>query len=325
MGETQLGGRFTAVRVTEPGGAPSVEELTLAQPGPGEVTVRLRYAAVNPLDRYILAATAMASSGLPRTLGVEGVGEVEGQWYVVYGGELATTRDGTWAEYATVPRDMLVPVPAGLDLQSAACAGVVGATAVRVTCDLGEVNPDDRVLVLGAGGGTGTAITSLARNRGACVWGQIGSPAKADAVLQSDAVPVLAGSAAELRRQICDLGITVAFDALGGDYTAALVEALSVGGRLISYGVSASSRTSLSMRSVCLKNLTIRGYGASAEPPARVRDSIRAALDYLASGQLRIPIDRVLPLAEADHALAALANREAVGKILLNTRGDLAC
>jgi NADPH2:quinone reductase len=316
---------FAAMRVAKPGGPLGVEHLTLCEPEPDEVTVRLRYASVNPLDRYILAATAISASGLPRTLGVEGVGEVEGQWYVVYGGELGKTRDGTWAEYVTVPHDVLVPVPVGLDLRLAACAGVVGATAVRVTCDLAEVNPEDRVLVLGAGGGAGTAITSLSRSRGACVWGQVGSPAKAEAVLRADAVPVVATSAGELRRQVSGLGITVAFDALGGDYTATLVEALSIGGRLISYGVAAGSRANLSMRSVCLKNLTLRGYGAIAEPPARVRADIRTALDYLVSGQLDIPIDRVLPLAEADRALAALANREIIGKVLLDTRGESSC
>jgi NADPH2:quinone reductase len=323
MSQSPLHDRFAAVRVTQPGGPLAVEQLTLEPAGPDEVTVRLRYAAVNPLDRYIVAATAMSASGLPRTLGVEGVGEVDGRWYVVYGEELGTTRDGTWAEYVTVPREVLVPVPVGLDLRLAACAGVVGATAVRVTLELGGVRPDDRVLVLGAAGGTGSAILSLARSRGAPVWGQVGNPAKVEAVLAAGGVPVVATSAAELRSQVAELGITVAFDALGGDYTATLVEALSNSGRLISYGVSAGSRANLSMRSVCLKNLTLRGYGARTLPPAGVRGDIRSALDYLATGELKIPIDRVLPLAEADRALAALAGREVIGKVLLDTRGGL--
>ena len=76
------------------------------------------------------------------------------------------------------------------------------------------------------------------------------------------------------------------------------------------------------MRSVCLKNLTLRGYGAMAEPPARMRASIGTALDYLATGQMSIRIGRVLPLAEANLALAALARREITGKVLLDTRGE---
>lgn len=317
--------QFAAVRVTKPGGPLSLERLTLRPAGRDEVTVHLRYAAVNPLDHHILAATALSAAGLPRTLGVEGVGEAEGQWFVVYDDDLGVARDGTWAEYVTVPRDVLVPVPSGLDLRLAACAGVAGATAVRTTCELGEVGSDDRVLVLGAGGGIGTAITSLARSRGACVWGQVGSEAKVDAVLQANAVPVIAASAAELRQQVSNLGITVAFDALGGDYTSALVEALAIGGRLVSYGISAGSRASLSMRSVSMKNLTISGYGARTEPPAEVRADIRTALRYLATGQLAIRIDQVVPLAEADRALAALANRKVSGKILLDTRGSQPC
>jgi NADPH2:quinone reductase len=316
-----LSTRFKAVRIVQSGGPLTVEVVTPQRPGPDELTVHLLYAGVNPLDGYVRAATALSSKGLPRTLGVEGVGEVDGQWYVVYGGGLGIDRDGTWAEYATASRDALVPVPDGLDLRLAACAGVVGATAVRVTRDLGEVSAEDRVLVLGAAGGTGTAITSLASNRGASVWGQVGSEAKAEAVRQASAVPLIAASAAALRGQIADLGITVAFDPLGGDYTAALVEALSPGGRLIGYGSTAGSRACLSMRSLCRKNLTLSGYGGMAEQPNKVRAAIGTALDYLATGRMSIPVDRVLPLADADRALAALTNREVTGKVVLDTRG----
>ncbi|MEO9240036.1 MAG: zinc-binding alcohol dehydrogenase family protein, partial [Jatrophihabitantaceae bacterium] len=226
----------------------------------------------------------------------------------------------TWAEHAVVPRQALVPVPAGLDLRLAAPAGVVGSTAVRVTCDLGEVGPADRALVLGAGGGTGVAISSLARSRGALVWGQVGDPAKVEAVRQSGAEPILAGSAAQLHEQIAELGITVAFDPLGGAYTAALVAALVPRGRLISYGVSAGEQVTLSMRTIYRNNLTVRGFGGVAEPAERLSASIRLALQHLAAGSMRIPVDRVLPLAAADRALAALANREVAGKALLDTR-----
>jgi NADPH2:quinone reductase len=313
--------QFTAVRIVEAGGPPTVDTVTLAPPGPDQVTVHLRYAAVNPLDNRVRATTALSPNGLPRTLGVEGVGEVDGQWYVLSGDGLGVARDGTWAEYTTVSRDELVPVPAGLDLQLATCAGMAGSTAVRVTCDLGRVDRGDRVLVLGAAGGTGSAIASLARSRGARVWGQVGSPAKADAVQRAGAVPIVAGTAAALRGQIGDLGITVAFDPLGGDYTAALVEAVTDGGRLISYGVSAGGRAALSMRSLYRRNLTIHGYGVLADPAWRVRAATGTALYYLATGRMTIPIDRVLPLAEAERALAALANREIIGKVLLDVRG----
>lgn len=313
--------RFTAVRVCEPGGPPRLQSVAAGPLGPVEAVVHLSYAGVNPLDGQLRAATALSAAGLPRTLGVEGVGEVDGRWYAVYGAGLGISRDGTWAEYAIAPRDALVPVPDGLDLRLAAGAGVVGSTAVRVTCDLAQVTAADRVVVLGAGGGTGMAITSLARSLGAGVWGQVGSPAKADEVARNGAVPIVAASAAELRKQLIGLDSTVAFDALGGEYTSALVETLSPHGRLISYGSSANSRVSLSIRSLYRKNLTVHGYGAAGDSPAMLRAAVAAALDHLASGRMSFRIDRILPLAEADRALAALANREIVGKVLLDARG----
>ncbi|MEO9236936.1 MAG: zinc-binding alcohol dehydrogenase family protein, partial [Jatrophihabitantaceae bacterium] len=70
---------YKAVRLSRPGGPLSVETLTRQRPGPGEVAVQLRYAGVNPLDGYIRAGAVGSPDTLPRTLGVEGVGELDGQ------------------------------------------------------------------------------------------------------------------------------------------------------------------------------------------------------------------------------------------------------
>jgi NADPH2:quinone reductase len=313
--------RFRAMRMARPGGP-----LDLALVEPPErataeaVPVHLAFAGVNPVDGYVRAGTIGDPALLPRTLGVEGVGEADGRWYVVYGGGLGVARDGTWAEWVLAPPAALVAVPDGLDPMAAACAGVVGSTAVRVVRDLGRVGPGDRVLVLGAAGGTGTAVTSIANAFGAAVWGQVGDPAKADVVATAGAEPIVAGSADALRDQTAELGITVAFDPLGADYTGVLVDVLAPYGRLVSYGVSAGALAGLSMRALYRKNLVLAGYGGVAEPAERVRAAVGQAMAQLASGAMRIPVDQVFPLAEADSALAALAGRRVRGKVLIDTR-----
>ncbi|MFC3898193.1 zinc-binding alcohol dehydrogenase family protein [Lentzea rhizosphaerae] len=313
--------RFPAMRLSTPGGALELHPLEPARPeSDDDVLVRMAYAGVNPVDSYVRAGTVGDPNLLPRTLGVEGVGESGGQWYVVHGGGIGVARDGTWAEYVVAPRDALVPVPAGLDLELAACAGVVGATAVRVTCDLADVTKDDRVLVLGAAGGVGTAVTSVALSRGADVWGQVGDPAKADVVVDGWAEPVVAATPDELRELVAGLGITVAFDALGGGYTGVLVESLAPHGRLISYGVAAGPRSELPMQALYRKNITVRGYGGVAEPEERVRSAIGRALDQLAAADMKIPVDRVVPLDRAEEALEDLKARRVRGKVLLDTR-----
>ncbi|MFF0144094.1 NADPH:quinone reductase-like Zn-dependent oxidoreductase [Amycolatopsis sulphurea] len=267
--------RFRAVRLGAPGGPLGVELVD--RPAAEGVPVRMAFAGVNPVGGYVRDGTVGDPTCLPRTLGVEGVGEADGQWYTVYGGGLGVARDGTWAEWVLAPPEALVAVPDGLNPTTAARAGVVGSTAVRVVYDLGRIGPEDQVLVLGAAGGTGTAVTSVAAARGAAVWGQVGTPAKGDVVADAGAEPLVAATAEELRALVADLGITVAFDALGADYTGVLVDTLTPYGRLVSYGVAAGDRATLPMRALYRKNLTLAGYGGAAEPVDRVRAAVGQA------------------------------------------------
>lgn len=131
---------------------------------------------MDPVDRYRVAGTVDAGSPLPRTLGSEGAGTFRGRPVVVFGHGVGRTRDGIWATKAIVPRAAIIDVPDGIDLQHAAVMGVAGLTAWRTVTELAQVTKDDRVLVLGAAGGVGSVIVSLAHRLGATVWGQSDDP-----------------------------------------------------------------------------------------------------------------------------------------------------
>ncbi|MEW1758364.1 zinc-binding alcohol dehydrogenase family protein [Streptomyces cyaneofuscatus] len=312
--------RTLAARLTDLGRTPDVVEVDLPEPGEDEVVVDLHFAALNPLDTYVVDGAVGGVAARPRTLGVEGAGLCEGRPVVVHGAGIGIVRDGTWAERVIAPRDALVPVPAGVTLAAAASAAVVGTTAIRVTGDLGRVGGDDRVLVLGAGGGVGLAVISLCRAAGARVWGQTARSEKAKAVTAAGAEAVVAVTSAELADAVEGLAPTVVFDALGGAFTATAVELLAEGGRLISYGTSADPRSSVPMRVLYRKNLTLAGYGGVGEPPARIRAGTELALRAMLDGSLVVPVHEVQPLRGVGAALLALTSRSAAGKVLLDVR-----
>ena len=134
----------------------------------------------------------MASDGpVPRTLGGEASGLVDGRPVVVVGGGLGSTRDGVFATEAVVPESTVVPAPPEVGLEEAGAMGVAGLTAWNVV-SLAGIGPTDRVLVLGAAGGVGSTIVALAHSLGATVWGQCGSTDKGTAVLEQGADKALA-------------------------------------------------------------------------------------------------------------------------------------
>lgn len=312
--------RTLAARLVDLDAVPLVAETELREPSDGDVVVDMHYAALNPLDTYVIKGAVGGQAARPRVLGVEGAGMWEGRPVVVHGRGLGIVQDGTWAGQVVAHPDALVPVPDGVSLEAAACAAVAGTTAIRVTGDVGQIEDTDRVLVLGAAGGVGQAVCSLSRAVGAKVWGQTGNADKLQAVAATGATPLLAASAKELAAAADPLVPTVVFDALGGAFTGAAVDILAEYGRLVSYGTSAGPDGTLSLRAVYRKNLVIAGYGGVAEPPDRIRSGTELALRALYEGDLVIPVYETYPLARVGAALDALISRTAAGKILLDVR-----
>ena len=168
-----------AARLVEHGKALLVETVELVDPAPGELTVSLAYGGVNPIDRYGALGRVAQDGPVPRTLGTEASGTVDGRKVLVRGHGLGTRRDGLWASHAVVPENALIDIPDGVEMPAAAAMGVAGVTAWRTVTEKAGVRPDDRVLVLGASGGVGSVIVSIAHALGATVWGHTGNEKKA--------------------------------------------------------------------------------------------------------------------------------------------------
>jgi NADPH2:quinone reductase len=293
-----------------------VEEVELPAPAPGEVRVELAFAGVNPIDSYVARGLVAADGPLPRTMGGEASGLVDGRPVLVTGAGLGSTRDGVWAGAANVPETAVVPLPDGVGLQTAGATGVAGLTAWH-TLNLAEVGPGDRVLVLGAGGGVGLTAVSLAVAMGATVWGQTGSTGKAEAIRRQGAHDVLVTDASGLAGALADRAPTVVLDGLGGGFTAAAVQALAPRGRLVLFGTSTGSTSTMELQPLYRKGLRLLGYGGLILTDAERREGLAEALTAVADGRMRIPIDRVLPLEEVAEAFRLIGDRAVTGKIVL--------
>jgi NADPH:quinone reductase len=310
--------RTTAARLVRHGEPLAVEEVDLVEPGPGEVVVTLAYAGVNPVDRYGALGGVATDGPVPRTLGTEGTGRVDGRAVLVRGHGIGTRRDGLWAGAAVVPEEALTDVPDGVDLTAAAAMGVAGLTAWRVVTEIGQVGAEDRVLVLGSNGGVGSIAVSVAHRLGATVWGQTMDAGNTEWLAARGADHVVVAGAGELAAATTGFAPTVVIDPLGGGFTGASIEALAPHGRLVILGTSAGPTGELPLQSLYRKGLTVLGYGGLIEPDEVLAKALEAALQALADGRFEVAVEAVLPLAEVNDAFSRLASRGARGKLVLD-------
>ena len=306
-----------AVRLRTHGEPLQVETVELPEPGEDEVRVELEFAGINPIDRYIAEGRVAPDGPLPRTLGSEGAGHIDGRAVMVSGEGLGATRDGTWARAAVVPRGAVYDLPDGVQTRDAAPMGVVGFTAYYTVCELGRVGAEDRVLVLGAAGGVGSTIVSLAHAAGATVWGLTNSADTGEVITGQGADRAIVAGPDELADAVSELEPTVVFDPLGDGFVQPVLDSLAPRGRLVSFGTSAGADVQLNMQTLYRKMISILGFGGMLLTPDERRAGQEKALEALRAGDLRMVIDDVLPLDQINDAFQRLEQHKVRGKLLL--------
>ena len=307
-----------AARLIRHGEPLRVEPTALPEPGSDEVLVTLQFGGVNPIDRYTALGRVNPEAPLPRTLGGEAAGERDGRPVLVAGERLGGARDGVWSQAAVVPVTAVTELPAGVGAREAAAMGIAGLTALNCVRHLAAVTAEDRVLVLGASGGVGSMIVSLARAAGATVWGQTGSPEKAAGIVEDGAQRAVIGGPERIAAEINDFEPTVAFDPLGDGFVAVLVEAVALRGRIVSFGVSAGADVSFNMQSLYRKMVSLLGYGGMTVPRDERRAGLQEALEAVRAGDLKVRIDEVLALEQVNEAFQRLVDRQVRGNLLLD-------
>lgn len=324
-----------AIRVHQCGGPEALvyEEVPLPEPSPGEVRVRVEAAGVNYIDTY--HRTGLYPLAAPFALGMEGAGVVDsvapGVALVKQGDRVAWCMvRGAYAEYAVVPADKLVPIPATITTQVAAALILQGMTAHYLAINTFPLKPGDTALVHAAAGGVGRLLVQVAKRAGATVFGTVGSQAKADLARQAGADEVIlydeVDFVAEIERLTGGRGVDVVYDSVGATTFDKSLNCLRPRGLLALFGQSSGPVPPFDLQVLNQKGSLFVTRPTLGHYIQDRRELISRAGDvfiWAAGGELRVRIDRALPLSDAAEAHRLLESRQIAGKLLLLPDGSI--
>jgi NADPH:quinone reductase len=312
-------------------GGPEVIAVTDIDPPPlgaGEVSVRVHIGAINFPDLLVIANTYQMSAPLPFVTGSEFAGVVrelgDGVTGLTAGQRVfGSCFIGAFADEVVVGAGALTPIPDDVDDRVAASFGVAYKTAYHVLRSVAALQPGEELIVLGAGGGVGSAAVQLGAAMGATVTAVASSPEKLEAARACGATRLLDHRAGDLRqalRQALPGGADVVVDPVGGDLAEPALRALHYGGRFVTVGYAGGAIPRIPLNLVLLKGIHILGFqfrDFASHQPADMARNDRELLDLLAQGRAAPLIGAEFDLAEVVTALRHVADGQAVGKVLL--------
>ena len=320
----------------------AMQDVTVPQPGPGEVRVRMLAAGVAFADLMIREGVYPIDLPWPRTPGYDIVGAIEavgdGVELTVGTRVAALTVHGSYALHRTLPADQCVPVPDDADPAQAVALVLNYLTARQMLHRVARLEAGDTVLVHAAAGGVGTAVLELARAAGIRVIG-LCSGAKHERVRALGGVPIdyrKEDVAARVRALTDGRGVDAVLDAVGGPETRRSWDVVRPTGVVVCYGaLSVASNGRVGPRSALssllraprftpMRLLTdvkgVVGYNVDSwrrERPDAYRTDLAALIAMLAEGTLDPLIGARMPLAQAADAQRMLGGGDTQGKLVL--------
>lgn len=313
----------TAVRISrdDPVSGLEIGERPDPTPPAGWTTVRVRAASLNHHDLWTLRGVGIREDALPIVLGCDASGIAEdGSEVVVHavvadpgGGDetmdpqrslLSENYDGTFAEQVVVPRRNLVPKPASLSFEQAACLPTAWLTAYRMLFVRSGLLPGQRVLVQGAGGGVTSAAIALGRAAGFVVYATSRDEAKRARALELGAHEVFAPGERLPHR------VDAVIETVGEATWDHSLKALRPGGTLVVSGATSGFSPPAQLNRVFFLQLSVVGSTMGT------RHELGQLLQFLDATGLRPVIDTVLPLDQARDGFARMAGGELFGKIV---------
>ncbi len=308
----------------------AIEEVPDPEPGPRELLVAVRAAALNRADVMQRAGSYQPPPGVSPILGVEIAGEVVGMGAEVRGhavGErvCGIVGGGGYAELCPLDAEMAIAVPDGWSYAAAAAVPEVFMTADTTLFELGRLAAGETVLVHAGGSGVGTACVQLARARGARALVTAGSAQKIARAVELGAAAGWSYKEVDFVAAVLEWtggrGVDVVEDFVGGPYLARNLAVLKEEGRLILVGDLAGEPATVDVLPIILRRLQILGSAMRPLPIEGKRAIARRFrerwLPAFLAGDLRPVIDRVFPFADVAQAHAYMEADRNFGKILL--------
>jgi len=290
----------------------------------GWVTVTVRAAALNHHDVWSLRGVGLSADRLPIVLGCDAAGtDPDGNEVIVHavigdpdagGGDetldprrslLSERYDGTFAERVVVPKRNLVPKPAALSFEQAACLPTAYLTAYRMLFEKSGAEPGSTVLVQGASGGVATALIVLGRAAGYRMWATSRSEGKLERARELGADQVFPSGARLPGR------VDVVMETVGQATWAHSVRSLRPGGRIVISGATSGDAPPAELTRIFFTQLSVVGSTMGT------RDQLARLARFCEQTGVRPVIDSVLPLAQAREAFAAMVAGTHTGKLVL--------
>ncbi len=294
-------------------------------PRPTDVIVRVRACGLNHLDIFVRRGMPGLPVPMPFISGGDIAGEIAQLGSDVRGWKLGdrvvvqpVTADGMMgeeipggmAEFARVPEENLVPIPDGVGFEAAAALPVAYGTALRMLVTRGRLQAGEKILILGASGGVGTACVQLAKMIGAA-----GSDDKLLKLRELGADHLVNYKTQDFSKETWRIsgkkGVDVVVNYTGGDTWIPSLKTLRKGGRILTCGATAGYDPAEDLRYIWVREIDVMGCNGWT------KEDIATLLDYFATGRIKPVISHVLPLSQGRDAEWLLEQRAVFGKVLL--------
>ena len=313
-----------------------LDELDSPVPGPGQVRIKVQACAINYPDVLIIEDKYQFKPPRPFSPGgelsgvIDAVGEGVTQWQP---GDrvIAMMGNGGLATEVLAPADKLFPLPEGVSFETGASLLMTYGTNMHGLLDRGHLKAGDTLLVLGAAGGVGLAAVELGKAYGAKVVAAVSSEEKAAVAREHGADEVViypvapldkdqSKALAEAFKAACGPdGANVIYDIVGGDYSEPALRSIAWEGRFCVVGFPAGIAR-LPLNLTLLKSCDVCGvfWGAfAARDPKANAVHIATLFDLLKSGKINPKVSATFPLERGGEAITMLANRKAIGKVVV--------
>jgi NADPH:quinone reductase len=317
-----------AIQVKQVGGPEAMEVVDLPVPEPkaNEAVVKLAASGVNFIDVYVREGRYKAP--LPFVVGQEGAGVV-----TAVGSDVKAFKAGdrvayasvlgSYAEYAAVAADRLVPVPSGVTDQQAAAAMLQGMTAHYLSHSTFPLKRGDTALVHAAAGGVGLLLTQMGHNIGARVIATVSTDEKAKLAREAGAGDIILYTQSDFEEETKKLtngkGVDVVYDSVGKTTFEKGLNVLRPRGMMVLFGGSSGAvppfdLIGLSQKSLYVTRPKLGDYTITREELVERASSV---FGMISGGKLKLRVEHTYPLGEAQRAHRELEGRKTTGKLLL--------
>jgi NADPH:quinone reductase len=297
--------------------------------GAGDVRIAVAAASLNFPDTLIIQGRYQFKPELPFVPGGECAGVVTAVGSAVTtfkpGDEvIAVSTSGAFTESLTLPATQVYPKPRALDMAAAAALGITYFTTYHAFVQRAQLRPGETLLVLGAGGGVGSAAVELGKAMGATVIAAASSAEKLQLARAKGADHLINYGTEPLRDAVKNIvgarGVDIVYDPVGGAYSETALRSLAWNGRYLVIGFADGEIPRIPLNLPLLKGCAVVGvfWGRfSEEEPERNRRNAAELNALVEAGRVRPVISQTFALADYVEAFDCLTSRRALGKVVL--------